>query len=431
MNDNSSILNLIIRNNINNDNEIFNYKIDVITQDELIIEDNSYITKREKYLNKINNQINYNPQKEEMLFLCRKSFKTKNYEILNPLKYQYLMKKKYISPYNLKNLIWYPVKPIYNKKYEENHDDYFLNEYDIIKFGRIKYQIIKININKTNNSNNENKKKNENNYNISEVNRKVGNIFDINIKDEQYKIEDVKELNDSEGNDINLSQNSLDLSSDNESVTEDEIVIFAKGQKNENCRICDKNFSSKENPLLSLCKCNDYIHFECLKKYIKKRTEVHESLEKNVTTYRCNKFNCDFCHNPYPLRFKIPKFDKIYELINFPKKNNNYIIMESLNYFEGKNNIKNVHIVDLDGGIIEIGRKTTNDVIDNNLSFSKYQAVIKFNKDNGNLILENKSQKSGTLVLIKGNIKMKKEILNFQVGNLFITAQQLSKNNLK
>ena len=105
--------------------------------------------------------------------------------------------------------------------------------------------------------------------------------------------------------------------------------------------------------------------------------------------------------------------------------------MESLNYFEGKNNIKNVHIVDLDGGIIEIGRKTTNDVIDNNLSFSKYQAVIKFNKDNGNLILENKSQKSGTLVLIKGNIKMKKEILNFQVGNLFITAQQLSKNNLK
>ena len=47
---------------------------------------------------------------------------------------------------------------------------------------------------------------------------------------------------------------------------------------------------------------------------------------------------------------------------------------------------------------------------------------MKYNQAEGEVVLENISETYGTLVLIKGNIKMNENHLNLQIGNSFITV---------
>ena len=63
-----------------------------------------------------------------------------------------------------------------------------------------------------------------------------------------------------------------------------------------------------------------------------------------------------------------------------------------------------------------------NDVIDEDLTVSRNHAILRYNRAEGEVVLENRSETYGTLVLIKGNIKMKKKNINLQIGNSFITA---------
>ena len=106
-----------------------------------------------------------------------------------------------------------------------------------------------------------------------------------------------------------------------------------------------------------------------------------------------------------------------------------YIILESLDYIKDNSNLKIVHIVKLNGDDISIGRYETNDIIDTDISVSRNQATMTYNKDNGKLILENLSEKFGTLVLVKGNIKMKEKKIHLQVGKSYITAKVGKINN--
>jgi hypothetical protein len=84
-----------------------------------------------------------------------------------------------------------------------------------------------------------------------------------------------------------------------------------------------------------------------------------------------------------------------------------YIILESLDFIKDNANLKTVHIVKLNEDEIHIGRYETNDIIDSNISVSRKQAIMTYNKDNGKLIMENLSEKFGTLILINGNITNK------------------------
>ena len=54
---------------------------------------------------------------------------------------------------------------------------------------------------------------------------------------------------------------------------------------------------------------------------------------------------------------------------------------------------------------------------------------MKYNKETGKLFLENLSEKFGTLVLIKGNIKMKEKKIHFQVGKSYIVANLVENFN--
>ncbi len=95
---------------------------------------------------------------------------------------------------------------------------------------------------------------------------------------------------------------------------------------------------------------------------------------------------------------------------------------------ERNRNQKNIYVVKLTGDDITIGRNNLNDIIDDDLSISRFHAVLKFNKETGNITLLNKG-KFGSLVLIKNNIKLtNNEKIYLQVGNIFIIVEQKENN---
>lgn len=415
-------VNLTIKTWISDSNGIYNYKSDItnINQADAAYTDSVYIIREKNKIIKEKQHYIYDDEIEgQILLYIRKSLKDKNsFEIVNPLR-KFIEKNEY-NINDLNRRPWFIVNT--QNGYNNENEEYNLNEGDIIKLGRRKFEIIKKNINanyKTISLDN------PENYNISKINEKKGSIFNINIKKNQYKINKRKignkkiikddSENNSLGNEINDPNNIEDEDTENESVIEE--------NENEKCRICFGSKSTRENPRLKLCSCHDSIHFECLKAYLKTKIETRENEKLTVKTYICNKYNCDVCLKPYPVRFRIPEFDKIYELIDLNRPPElDYIILESLDYIKEHNNLKILHFVELNGDDIKIGRYDTNDIIDTDISVSRKHAILKFNKENGKLYLENLSEKFGSLILIKGNIKLKEKNIHFQVGKSYIKA---------
>ena len=325
---------------------IYNFALEKNKIKEVIFsKDNSgYILRGNLCNNIINRNQNsqLNEKDEDILFYVRKSFKTNEYEIINlPRK---KMKMDEYSIENLNNRLWYIIPSEKEIPDIVNDEEYILNENDIIKLGRRKYVIIKKNINSFKDE--ENKYINKNDYNISEMNKKYGSIFDLDIKNSQYKVtekeEEIKpnlekmEMNTKETADMGYNNNKINLLDETKNEDND--------NANELCRICFGNKSTKDNPKLLLCTCKDYIHYECLKKYLNSKLDISENQKFTVKTFNCNKFNCDVCLHPYPLRFRIPEFNRVYDLIDLTMPSEfNYIIMESLDYIKDNHNIKTVH----------------------------------------------------------------------------------------
>jgi hypothetical protein len=450
------ILNTKIRS-WNQETALFYYKNDrtkeEFSEKNLEIENyNNYII-RNQYNNILQIQthidlINYD--EFDILFKIRKSFKHNRYELINPLIIENKIKTFEYPLAFLDEKIWYPVKSENHDYPEENDEDYIINENDILKFGRKKYEVRKLNINKLsiNNSNERISTNDPDNYNISELNKNSKPVFKIDISENQYKIqnendEEHSEQNKTTENDINKykveKSDFVHESSNNKSTHESEgekstktrvinnIELDDSDETNEKCRICFECNSSKENPLLLLCKCHDYIHFECLKLYFMSKLKIVESERGAVTTYIFEKCNCEICLTPYPTRFRIPKFDKIYDLVDISLPSEyDYMILESLDYIKDGKNLKLIHLIQFKEDKIYIGRHTLNDIIDNDISVSRFHSVLKYNRENGYILLENRSEKFGSLVLVRGNIKMRNKAIHFQVGRTYITANLIS-----
>ena len=482
------VINLRLYTWIHNTEGIFNYKYiqNGETRDESIklvqgdINTSLYLARKSNNGNIrfIRQNCELDEENEEIMFRIRKSFKNDIFEIISPISLSLKKTQKNIE--NLNNNLWYVIKSN-GDFFDNDNEDYSLNLYDIIKLGRRKFEVIKYNVN----SNAQVKNINISlNYNISEMNKKKGPIFDINIKKTQYILNNrgikkgnrenytIKETKEEEENeikeDLNIKKNEtnqikeneiiINMDKEKESEKEKETIdkqnnikennsnnlsINNKKEENSNeynnynsstfeeeeniirCRICFDFNSSEANPLVCLCSCKDFTHYECLKYYIKTKLDVHDNEKNTVKTYNCHKFNCEVCLMPYPLRFRIPELDKIYELVdlNMPSELD-YIVLESLDYIKEKANIKTIHIVQLVDEEYHIGRYESNDIIDNDISVSRNHAILKFDKEKGKLYLKNLSEKFGTLVLIKGNIKMtKNKQINFQVGRSYVSAR--------
>ena len=273
---NTKAVDICIKTWKNDSNGIFYYK----SESSQILEVNNKITKNIYFIRRRNNNIktiNQNSDyddEDEILFHIRNSFKTHQFEIVNPVRK--LLKKNEYNINGLNGRMWYIVKTKNNNhnnnnNYEIDNEDYELSENDIIKLGRRKFEIVKKNIN----SNKGNYHIDQENYNISEMNRKRGSIFDINLAPEHYKIteneKEIKETSDKnilKTNDVtaeNSDLNNKDVDSKINSLDNYE-EDFINNENEELCRTCFDGKSSKENPKICLCLCKDYIHYECLKK---------------------------------------------------------------------------------------------------------------------------------------------------------------------
>ena len=373
------------------------------------------IKNRDNSLVILQSQDEFNYENNTFLFGLRKSFKDKTIKIINPIKATKQTDKGEIN--DLRKKLWYIVN---SEDKEKINEDYILNENDIIRFGDFVFEVIKIGVQKIANE----AQNGDQLYNISSINNKYGLLFKIKNYDNQK---------DSEQN-------------ENKKLT---------------CQKCGKDSDDNENPLLKICNC--YNHFECL------REKLISKIEKKLKTQRVYSFNplnftCRECEKIVPLRFE--KSGKIYNFLEF--KEMSYIVLEYLgkidneeknNENDKKQNPAKVYIINLnDKSEIKIGKNWKDIINDIDLQdnyISRKHAVIKFNNENGNLILENRSitevvynKEDGTLfqkqkekienineekigklafsktfVLIKGNFKLKKNIINFRVGNCYIKAK--------
>jgi hypothetical protein len=321
------------------------------------------------------------------------------------------MKKNIDNLNNLDHKMWLVINSenIENKeKFAFKNKSYSLMENDIIKLGRKKYEIIKLNV-----------PMNPDPYieqnSLNDSNKRHGPVFDIQLKPNQYFNEIIQKVS-------------------NESVNKDDSDSSFGYNPEKDCRICFGSDSTEENPKLKICNCHNYIHYNCIKQFLKNRITMSENSQGTVTSYYCNKFNCEVCEEPFPLKFTI-KFNENSELrtyylidgLELPE-NTNYLILESLTYLKENQNVKNVFVVKLQDSEITLGRSDKNDIIDNDVSVSRHHAAIKFNQENGEITIINKSSKFGVLVLIKDNLKLfTDEKVYLQVGRTFVNLVQKEK----
>jgi hypothetical protein len=296
---------------------------------------------------------------------------------------------------NLSNKIWYVLK---NDPYNSNqsnqtvvncNDEYYLCKNDVIKLGRVKYALNEINIpSKNDNIEKEIPKYDQSKYDIDNLNKNTQPVFDF-----IFKAKSASEYTD---------------------IPDDEKI----------CKICYSEENDKENPLVHLCNCNGglrFSHYLCIKKWMETKLTTKENIKNTVKTYNIKSFNCEICKTPYPFKFEIQGFDEPFELIELQKPVNcDYIILESLNQMKENCNIKSIHVVQLTGEDLIIGRGHESDIRINDISVSRNHAKLKYNEQEGTLLLSDLKSKFGTLILIKKPLKIKEKKIQLQIGRTYI-----------
>ena len=168
----------------------------------------------------------------------------------------------------------------------------------------------------------------------------------------------------------------------------------------------------------------------CLRKQLKVNCQ-EKGIDKEITIENSE---CPICKEQYPLKFKYKNENdsKIKNLIEEYKEpeDEDYMVLESLDYYIDEKICKTIHIIKLTNEIISIGRDPENDLIEKDISISRFHAVLKYNKMTSKISIVNKSKKFGTLVLIKKPLKILDEKIHLQVGRSYIVGKLEEKNKI-
>ncbi|MCQ2816254.1 MAG: FHA domain-containing RING-CH finger protein [archaeon] len=281
---------------------------------------------------------------------------------------------------DLQEQIWYVVKPTDPSLFTNTNRlcsnyEYELKENDILKLGRIKFVVKKINI--------------------------VG-----------HETKTSKETFASyESSDINKSKSE-------------------EGSSEENiCHVCYCSEVSDDNPMLSICKCKGsmHTHLKCLKLWLNTRKTVQEIEGKMGVSYTINKFNCEICNEPYPVTVKSK--DHFFNLIDYEEpEGQNYIILQSLNSIKENSYPLSVHVLMFleNEGYFILGRGHESDVRISDISVSRQHAKI-FMKDN-KFYMEDLKSKFGTLALAKEEVEIEEGNL-YQIGRTILYYGNENKHN--
>jgi hypothetical protein len=197
------------------------------------------------------------------------------------------------------------------------------------------------------------------------------------------------------------------------------------------CKICYSDENDKENnPLVHLCNCNGglrFSHYLCIKKWMETKLVTKENEKKTVKSYSIKSFNCEICKTPYPFKFRLNGIEKPFELIDLEKPNNcDYIVLESLNQMKENCNIKSIHVIQLTGDELTVGRGHESDVRINDISVSRSHAKLKYDLSEGTLLLRDLKSKFGTLILIKKPLRIKEKKIHLQIGRTYIEAKLMA-----
>ncbi len=395
-------------------NGIYDYSSSSVKQIKVYIAEDTYIvrTKYNSFVKKSQHE-NINFKDGENIIFQVNNGSNDTYYLVNPIPKHLKMTDNNFNYIN--NKIWYVIK---NENIEDDlnsNEDYFLNENDLIKLGRVKYAVQKISLKEWDNSINEEEapipvaKKQ---YNISNLNKNKLPTFDF--------IYEVK-------NNSNQIDNQIDIN---------ETVIIEKD--NDKCKICHiENNNNLENDdddgnnfLISLCKCKEFVHYRCIKNNIKQKILLNKNKKKFDDSILIKEFECSECGTQYPLKFKLPGVDEIYNLVDIKEPTDcNFLILESIDYRQNEKYYKSIHVIKFlkNKNIITIGGDSDNDVIVSDISISGKHAVLKYIEERGKICIENRNKNFGTSVLVKEPIKVLDKKIFLHVGETYIECNLISK----
>jgi len=389
------VLSLCTKTWVRDSHGLYDYESNQTKNLNAVLAESIYIARKKHDIKTLNSPNDLKPDEEELLFNVKNSSKDE-YILENEVPIRIQPTEKNIN--DLSNKIWYVLKNDPNQSNQSNqtimntNDDYYLCKNDVIKLGRVKYSLNEINIpSRQNNIDMAIPTNDPSKYDIDELNKNTEPVFDFifQAKDSSEYIE----------------------------IPDDERI----------CKICYSEDNDKENnPLVHLCNCNGglrFSHFECIKKWMETKLVTKENEKKTVKSYNIKSFNCEICKTPYPFKFKLKGIEKPFELIDLQKPVGfDYIVLESLNQMKENCNIKSIHVIQLTGEELTIGRGHESDVRINDISVSRSHAKLKYNTSEGTLLLRDLKSKFGTLILIKKPLKIKEKKIHLQIGRTYIEA---------
>jgi hypothetical protein len=392
------VLSLCTKTWIRDSHGLFDYESTQTRNLNAVLAESINITRKKNEIKTLNELKDIKPD-EELLFHVKHA-NIDEYFLENQVPVLIQPTEKNIN--DLSNKIWYVLKNDPQNSNNQNNqtvvninDDYYLCKNDVIKLGRVKYSLNEIYIpSKQDNIEKEIPGFEPSKYDIDELNKNTEPVFDF-----IFQAKEASEYND---------------------LPEDEKM----------CKICYSDENDKDNPLVHLCNCNGglrFSHYLCIKKWMETKLSIKENEKKTVKSYNIKSFNCEICKTPYPFKFKLKDIDKPFELIELQKPTeSDYVILESLNQMKENCNIKSIHVIKLTGDDLAIGRGHESDVRINDISVSRSHAKLKYNAQDGTLLLRDLKSKFGTLILIKRPLKIKEKKIQLQIGRTYIEGKLMS-----
>ena len=386
------VLSLCTKTWVRDSHGLFDYESNQTKHLNAILAESVFITRKKHEIKTVNNPKQLQ-EEEELLFNVRHDDINK-FVLESPVPVRIQPSQKNIN--ELSNKIWYILKndPIKSNNSNQviinTNDDYYLCKNDVIKLGRVKYSLNEINIpSRQNNIDTAPPMTDITKYDIDDLNKNTEPVFDF-----IFKARDSSEYTD---------------------IPEDERL----------CKICYSEENDRENnPLVHLCNCNGglrFSHYMCIKRWMETKLQIKENEKKTVKSYNIKSFNCEICKTPYPFKFKLNGIEKPFELIELEKPVGcDYIVLESLNQMKENCNIKSIHVIQLGTDELIIGRGHESDIRINDISVSRSHAKLRYDMENGTILLRDLKSKFGTLILIKKPLQKKKKKIHIQIGRTYI-----------
>lgn len=192
-----------------------------------------------------------------------------------------------------------------------------------------------------------------------------------------------------------------------------------KVSKSSLCRFCLCEDNEDDNPLIAPCHCAGtmkYIHFDCLKNWLKSKITVKTS--NNYISYTFKQLECELCLSPVPMKFKFRS--KTYDLVNMHMPDCSNIIFEHVVKDDQE---KTLYLLMFkDKKTVKLGRSNDSDFRLSDISISRHHADL-YETPNG-VYLEDNESKFGSLYLMECKLNfIFCKTIGIQIGKHFYMMQ--------